>query len=67
MSVDAQSLPPLLDSCSELVEHAFGVFPVDASIRDADAVLQAGLALGRYLLSSCESVRRGTFQGEQRD
>lgn len=43
-------LAALLDSIGKVVENAHGVLPVDAGIRDADTVLEAGLALSGDLL-----------------
>ena len=46
----AQFLSPGPDGLSQSLQGSLGVFPVDASICDADTVLEAGLALGRDLL-----------------
>ena len=41
---------PLCDSGSQLLEHLFGIFPVDASVCNGNTVLQTLLALLGHLL-----------------
>lgn len=50
MAVSAEDLAALLHRVGKLVEDSDGVVPVDACIRDADAVLQTLLALLGNLL-----------------
>jgi hypothetical protein len=40
VTIGAVSRPPLSDRLCEVLEHLLGVFPVDASIGDGDAVLE---------------------------
>lgn len=55
-SVHGQLLLALADGLSELLQHDLRVFPSDAGVGDADAVLQAGLAFGRDLLVACATL-----------
>lgn len=50
MSVYAQNISPLAHRSRQLLEHCLGVFPANARVCDAHAVLQALLALFRYFL-----------------
>lgn len=52
-SVDGELLLPRADGLGQLLQNDLGVFPSDAGVGDADAVLQAGLALGWDLLVAC--------------
>ena len=54
----AQLLSPGADGLSQSLQCGLGVFPVDASICDADTVLEAGLALGRDLLVAYNQLRQ---------
>jgi hypothetical protein len=45
--------PPCLHGGRELFQHLLGVVPVDASISDTNAILQAFFAFFRYLLIAC--------------
>lgn len=50
VSVDAENLSALLHSVGELCKHVLGILPANASVSDADTILQAILALLWYFL-----------------
>ena len=50
MSIHTQNLTPLFHRLGEVIEDGFRLGPVDARIRDADAVLESFRALGGHLL-----------------
>lgn len=45
-----QFLPASTHGLRQVLQHRLGIFPVDARVRDADAVFETGLALRRHLL-----------------
>jgi hypothetical protein len=49
--------PPLSHGAGKLLQCLYGALPADASIGDADALLQSTWALGRYFLAPFVDVR----------
>lgn len=52
MPVGTENLASLLDRVGEQVEDRLGVFPVDASVGDADAIFKARLSFSGNLLGA---------------